>query len=137
MHATDDAFPHGPFLVSRTGGRLVPQDAARLPRLSFAWRGRACEMQVAASGLGFAAIAGHVPFTIEIGPARGELMEVISRMPETLPEGWKLSLTADSRLRLEASTPSEATAVTLLREMVRFALALDPYLDELERAGAG
>jgi hypothetical protein len=57
-------------------------------------------------------------------------------MPAELPEGWLLRLTADHRVALERHAPPRTTAVALLGEMVRFAMALDPYLERLEGVGA-
>jgi hypothetical protein len=53
-----------------------------------------------------------------------------------MPEGWLLRLTADHRVAVETQAPSRSTAVGMLGEMVRFAMALDPYLDRLEGVGA-
>jgi hypothetical protein len=38
---------------------------------------------------------------------------------------------------VEAEAPQRETAVELVGEMVRFALALDPWLDRIEEVGAG
>lgn len=133
--APDEAFPHGAFLVSKEG-RLAPLDPARPPALRFAWRGRDCEARLAGEGMHLAVTAGRVPFTIEVGPARAGVFEALRELRAELPAGWALTLTPEHRLRLETTAPADATAVSLLRELVRFALALDPYLDRLEEAGA-
>jgi hypothetical protein len=130
------AFPHGRFLISK-GGHLAAREGDRPPALRFAWRGRDCEAEITGSELRLTATAGRIPFTIEVGAARHAVFGALSDLPAELPEGWRLSLTPDHRLRLETQAASDATAVSVLREMVRFALALDPYLDRLEAAGAG
>lgn len=129
------SFSHRAFLVS-TEGRLSPLDPARPPEIRFAWRGRDCEARLTGSVVSLAVTAGRVPFTIEVGPARYSVFAALRGLRAGMPAGWTLALTPDSRLRLETTAPSDATAVSLLRELVRFALALDPYLDQLEEAGA-
>jgi hypothetical protein len=60
-------------------------------------------------------------------------------MPAELPDGWRLCLLPDHRLRLEAAQnlPAPITATGLVSALVGFALALDLYLDRLEAAGLG
>lgn len=126
-----DSFAHGPFRVSAEG-RMAPLDADhRAPRLRFSWRGRECEVQWKKDGLHLAAAAGRVPFTIEVGLARAEVLAAVAKLPEELPEGWNIALTPDSRLRLRAVAPTADGTVGLLAALVRFALALDPCLERL------
>ena len=70
------------------------------------------------------------------GAAAACAFAAAATLPPDLPEGWTLRLTPDHRLTVEAEAPLRATAVELVGEMVRFALALDPWLDRLEAAGA-
>ena len=42
-----------------------------------------------------------------------------------------------ARLLAAADSPAAPTATSVIAAMVRFALALDPYLDRLESATAG
>jgi hypothetical protein len=130
-----ETFPHGAFLVTQEG-RLSPLDPARPPEIRFAWRGRDCEARLEGEAMHLAVTAGRVPFTIEVGPARAGVYEALRGLRAEMPPGWALSVTPENRLRLETMAPSDATAVSMLRELVRFALALDPYLDRLEEAGA-
>jgi hypothetical protein len=126
---------HGPFLVSEDGF-LTP---LRQPALRFAWRGRGCEATFDECSVTLAAQAGAVPFTVEMPSARPGALAAIGTLPQDLPKGWRLRLLADHRIRLETDIPltGDATATALLRAMVGFALALDPYLDRLESAGVG
>jgi hypothetical protein len=128
----------GPFAV-QPDGVLRPRAAAPRPALRFAWRGRPFEaaMDGEEEGLRITAIAARVPSTAEHGPdhRRGTLA-ALADLPPSLPAGWRLALTPDHRVRLEAPAPLEAgcppTAVALIAAMVRFCLAVDPYLDRLE-----
>jgi hypothetical protein len=54
-------------------------------------------------------------------------------------EGWSMGLTPDHRIRFEADLAlvPPTNAPELVAALVRFVLALDPYLDRLEAAGAG
>jgi hypothetical protein len=56
-----------------------------------------------------------------------------------LPEGWQIGLTPDHRIRFEADLAlvPPTNSPELIAALVRFVLALDPYLDRLEGAGAG
>jgi hypothetical protein len=130
----------GPFAV-HPDGILRPRAPALRPALRFAWRGRPCEaaMHGPEEGLRITAIAARVPSTAEHGAEhrRGSLA-ALADLPPSLPAGWRLALTPDHRVRLEAPAPLEPgrapTAVALIAAMVRFCLALDPYLDRLEAA---
>ena len=62
----------------------------------------------------------------------------VAGLPENLPEGWHARLMPDHRIRIEAEAPMDcpSNVIELVSAMVRFALALDPYLDTLEAEGA-
>lgn len=128
----------GPFAV-HPSGVLAPRDSGRRPALRFAWRGRACEAELAGDAVRIAAIAARIPSTAEPGADRRGALAALAPLAAGLPEGWRMRLLPDHRIRLEATSPigSPPTAVGLITELVRFALALDPYLDRLEAAGAG
>lgn len=125
----------GPFAVGRDG-TLSPRSPDIRPALRFAWRGRACEALLAEGALRLRAVAGRIPSTAERDGDRAGTWRAVAALPPELPEGWRLRLTADHRLALEMETPAGETAVALLGDMVRFAMAMDPYLDRLEAAGA-
>lgn len=128
-----DPTPHGPFLVAHDG-QLTPVGR---PALRFAWRGRGCEAVVSAGQITLAAQAGAVPYTIERSAQRPAAFAALEALPAELPEGWRLRLLPDHRVRLEHAVELEGTttATALVSAMVGFALALDPYLDRLESAG--
>lgn len=129
----DGRLAHGPFLVEPDGA-LVP---LRPPVLRFAWRGRPCEALLTGGTLQLSASAGVVPYTAERAADRPGAFAAIAALPDGLPGGWRLRLLPDHRLLLEMQDelPTPTTAVALIGAMVRFALALDPYLDRLESAG--
>lgn len=125
----------GPFAVGRDGA-LSPRLPGLRPALRFAWRGRPCEALVTEDALRLRALAGRIPSTAEPNADRARTLRAVAELPPELPEGWQLRLTADHRLTLEMKAPARGTAVGMLGEMVRFAMAMDPYLDRLEAAGA-
>ncbi len=127
----------GPFVVSPEGTLLPRPDLSRRPSLRFAWRGRPCEAGVEAGSVTLTAIAGRIPSTAEPGADRRGALSGVAQLPADLPEGWRLRLTPDHRVRLETESAllTPPTAVRLVAEMVRFVLALDPCLDRLEVAG--
>ncbi len=132
-----DTITLGPFAVAPDGAltaRAAPCGAA----LRFAWRGRHCRAEFGEGAMRLAADAARIPSTAEPGSDRRRAFEALARLPAMLPEGWQARLMPDHRIRLEASAPlaSPASATALVSAMVRFALALDPYLDSLETEGA-
>jgi hypothetical protein len=128
----------GPFAIDRTG-TLSPRSAECRPALRFAWRGRHCEAAIGGGGVTLAAIAARIPSTAEPGADRERAFAAVAMLPRDLPPGWQLRLTADHRVLVEVAAALRAapTATSLLTAMVRFALALDPYLDTLEAGGVG
>ena len=125
----------GPFAVDRDG-TLKPREPGLRPAMRFAWRGRWCEAALAEEEVQLATLAGRIPSTAEAGADRPSAFEAFAALPGSLPPGWRARLLPDHRLRLEASAPlpEPPTVTELVAAMVRFALALDPYLDRLETA---
>jgi len=128
----------GPFAIDGHGA-LSPRSNERRPALHFAWRGRRCEAEVDGTGVQLTAFAARIPSTAEPGADRERAFAAVALLPRDLPPGWRLCLTPDHRIRVETAErlPQAATATSLVTAMVRFALALDPYLDTLEAEGAG
>ncbi len=124
---------HGPFEIE-PDGRLR---TLRPPRLRFAWRGRVVEAELEEGGVALSALAGALPYTAEDPGARPVAAAAVALLPAELPAGWRLRVTAEHRLRLEAvmPLPGGTTAVLLVTAMAGFAIALDPYLDRLDSAG--
>jgi hypothetical protein len=133
-----EAITLGPFTVA-PDGVLQPRQAELRPALRFAWRGRACEAALEGEDLRLATVAARVPSTAEPGADRPGAFAALASLPRSLPPGWRLDLLPDHRVRLEttASLGAPPTATALIAAMVRFALAMDPYLDSLESACGG
>jgi hypothetical protein len=130
----------GPFAVAPEGGLVPLPDAPEPPTLRFAWRGRRCDAVLEGAGtLRLAAIATRIPSTADPCADRGAAFAAVAAMRPSLPEGWRMHLLPDHRVRVQAmaSIASPATATGLVAALVRFALDLDPYLATLEAAGTG
>ncbi len=123
----------GPFAVERDG-TLQPRVPGLRPAMRFAWRGRRCEAALTSEEVHLAAVAARIPSTAEARADRPGAFETIATLPGSLPPGWRARLLPDHRVMLEAAAPlpEPPTAVELVAAMVRFALALDPYLDRLD-----
>ncbi len=129
-----DTVAHGPFLIE-PGGQLR---TLRPPALRFAWRGCPCEAVMQGAALQIAVIAGRVPFTAEGAARRLPVLGALNQLPGALARGWRLRLLPDHRVQLEAESMLEQPSTAgLVAALVRFALALDPYLDRLAEAGLG
>lgn len=128
----------GPFSIDPSG-TLAPRAPGLRPELRFAWRGRPCQAALGADEVLLAAIAARIPSTADPAADRPGALAALARLPPGMPEGWRLRLLPDHRVCLEARETLDGppTAVALLTRLVRFALALDPYLERLEAAGAG
>jgi hypothetical protein len=125
----------GPFAVA-PDGTLSPRAPGLNPAIRFAWRGRVCDASMQEGSLRLRAMAGRIPSTAEAGADRHFTARAVADMPAGMPVGWRLRLTADHRVALETQAAAQTTAVSLLSELVRFAMALDPHLDRLEGVGA-
>ena len=126
----------GPFAVSHDGALSLRQLASPAS-MRFSWKGRDCEAKLERNRLSFSVIAGRIPSSAEPGADRGETFTALARLPREMPVGWTLRLTPDHRLRVESECEPQHSAPSIVGAMVRFALALDPYLDRLDAAGAG
>lgn len=132
-----NSFTLGPFAIDPPG-TLAPRDAGQRPALRFAWRGRPCEAELGTGEVRISAIAARMPSTAGRTAGRAGALAALAALPPLMPEGWTMRLLPDHRISLESAEPLAAptTAVGLVTRLVRFALALDPYLDRLEAAGA-
>ena len=119
--------------------RWRPGALRRAPALRFSWRGRPCEAGLADGQVSLAAAAGAVPYTAERGADRPPVFAAINALATALRVGWRLRVLPNHRLRVEAQAglPAPITTVALVTALVRFVLALDPYLERLELAGVG
>ena len=126
----------GSFAIDPSG-TLTPRAPGLQPELRFAWRGRPCRAALTEDELHLAAIAGRIPSTADPMANRPGALAALAELPTAMPDGWRLSLLPDHRVCLETREALDGppTAVTLVTRLVRFALALDPYLERLEAAG--
>ena len=120
-------------------GRLAPKQADRPLEFTFDWRGRRCRAELSAEGLVVETDAARIPSTTEGRDVRQASFATLAALNPGLPEGWRMGLTPDHRIRFEADLAlvPPTNAPELVAALVRFVLALDPYLDRLEAAGAG
>ena len=126
----------GRFAVAPDGA-IIPRRDPDPPALRFAWRGRPCQARIDTGSIRLAADAARIPSTADPGADRPRAFAALAALPGRLPPGWTLRLLADHRIRLEAEAPFDrpSNATALVAALVRFALALDPYLDTLEAEG--
>ncbi|WP_255569185.1 hypothetical protein [Roseomonas alba] len=133
-----DTIELGRFAVAPDGG-LTPRPKPEAPALRFAWRGRPCAAQFDLGSIHLSADAARIPSTADRPQDRPRAFAALAGLPRHLPDGWRARLLPDHRIRIEAEAPMDnpSNATALVAAMVRFALALDPYLDALEAEGAG
>lgn len=118
-------------------GALAPDPPAR-PALRFAWRGRGCTAELAPEGLLLSTWAARVPSSALAADRRSAVLAALPGIARSLPEGWRLRLSADHRILVQAASAAAypTSMAALLSDLVRFALALDPLCDALDAAGA-
>lgn len=131
-----ETIPLGPFAVTPEGA-LAPREPHPAPCLHFAWRGRACQAQIAHEGVRMAVDAGRIPSTADPGADRRRAFAALAELPDHLPPGLQARLLPDHRIRVEATAPVAVPAnpIALVSALVRFALQIDPWLDRLEADG--
>ncbi len=139
----DAPFMLGPFSVD-AAGRLAPRDAEALPAFMFRWRQRVVRARLTQAvpdtgRLVLGAVLSRVPSTADTSDVsqRVQSFTALHWLPRQLPACWRLLLTPDHRILLEAQTDIalQITATGLLVELSCFLLALAPYLDLLEALG--
>jgi hypothetical protein len=133
-----DTIELGRFAVAPDGA-LTPRSMPEPPALRFAWRGRRCEAHFDPGCIRLEADAARIPSTAERPFDRPRAFAAVAGLAHSMPSGWRAQLMPDHRIRIEAEAPMDAPSnvTALVSAMVRFALALDPYLDTLEAEGAG
>ncbi len=125
----------GPFNVA-PDGTLSRRAPDLQPIVRYAWRGRPCAASVTDEALTLSGYAGRIPSTAERGADRAAALEALGDLRQELPDGTELHLLPDHRMVLRHAAPPVGGAISLVSEMVRFAMAMDPYLDRLAAAGA-
>jgi hypothetical protein len=128
----------GPFTVL-ADGTISPAEPELAPRFGYRWRGRRIAARLLPGArIGFSVGLARVPFTAEDAAARRRLLESLPALRSALAEGWRLSLSPDHGIHLEAEAElgGAPTATRLVTAATLFVLALDPVLDLLEEEGA-
>jgi hypothetical protein len=120
-------------------GRLAPKLGDRPVEFTFDWRGRRCGVELSSEGLVVEIDAAPIPSTAEGRDQRQASFATLAALTPGISDGWRLGLTPDHRILFEADLAllKPTNSPELIAALVRFVLALDPYLDRLEAAGAG
>lgn len=131
-----DTIELGRFAVAPDGA-LTARHLPEPPALRFAWRGRPCQAHFDPGVIRLEADAARIPSTADRPGDRPRAFAAVAALPRRLPAGWQARLLPDHRIRIEAEAPMDnpSNATALVAALVRFALALDPYLDALEADG--
>lgn len=139
--AFDAPFALGPFTVD-AAGRLAPLGPEASPGFLFRWRDRLVRARImqpdaAAGQLMLQVPLGRVPSSARASAARPDSFALVRLLGQHAPQGWRVRLLPDHRVRLEteASLMLPITAVALLVEVTRFLLELAPYLDMFDERG--
>lgn len=125
----------GPFKIA-PDGRLQPREPAMRPVVRYGWRGRPCAAELAGDVLRLVSVVGRIPSTAERGRDRAATVQALVALRHRMPQGVELRLLPDHRVVLRRQARRPDGAIQLVSEMTRFALALDPALEELAAAGA-
>jgi hypothetical protein len=133
----------GPFHVGADGA-LEPSSANSAPKFTCRWRNRTVHASMLPGDqsnwrLQMRALLTRVPSSARPPEAARRLASfaLLRDLPATMPDGWRIGLSADHRVMLEAERRAwlPLTATTLISEITLFLLALSPYLDVLDEAG--
>lgn len=138
-------FKLGPFTVDAEG-RLSPCQPGAAPAFLFRWHGRVVRSRLAQFGtaeMGLVLQAemalGRVPSTARVTDEteRPRSFALLRWLTRVMPAGWRVRLSPDHRVWLEAETPIglPITAAALVTQITCFALDLAPYLDLLDETG--
>ncbi len=125
----------GPFLVA-PDGRLQPHEPALRPVVRYGWRGHPCAAELTDQELRLVSVVGRVPSTADRGRDRGAVVRALVGLRGRMPAGVELRVLPDHRVVLRRQARRPDGAIQLVAEMTRFALAMDPALDELAAVGA-
>jgi hypothetical protein len=128
----------GSFLVDETG-RISPRVTERPPSFSVRWRGRRIGVRLQDDRIALRASLGMVPSTAALPnhALRARSFEAVQWLSSRLPTGWRVEVPPDYRVNIEAETMAGMlpTAISLIAEVTRFILELDPFLDFLDEHG--
>jgi hypothetical protein len=130
--------PLGPFLVLENGS-LALRHTHNPPNYSFTWRDRRFGVSIHQDRMVLGGAVGRLPSTSSDGSQRQRATALLRALPRALPEGWRLQLLPDHRIRIEAEhvmhMPSTASA--LITPVVRLLLRAAPLIDLVTECGLG
>lgn len=138
-------FKLGPFTVDAEG-RLSPRQPGAAPAFLFRCHGRVVRSRLAQFGAAETGLVlqaevalGWVPSTAGVNDEteRRRSFALVHWLTRVVPAGWRVRLSPDHRVWLEAETPIglPITAAALVTRIACFALDLAPYLDLLDETG--
>ena len=132
-----DTIELGGFAVAPDGA-LTPRGLPDPRRCASPGAGDPARPMSMPAGSGWRVDAARIPSTAERPADRPRAFAAVAGLPRNLPTGWQARLLPDHRIRIAAEAPMDcpSNVTALVAAMVRFALALDPYLDALEAEGA-
>lgn len=134
----DMPLPLGPFLIEEDG-RLQLRRPDTKPAFWFLWQGRRVDAKLGAGGVTLSMLIGRVPSSIRQPEVREPAFALLRALPSTLPEGWKMRLTPEHTIWVQAfdKVALPATISGLIEPLVRFLLSVSPYLEMIEQGGLG
>lgn len=125
----------GPFHVL-PDGRLQPRESTARPVVRYGWRGRSCAAELTEDALRLVSVVGRIPSTADRGRNRAATVKALVALRHRMPAGVELRVLPDHRVVLRRQARRPDGAIELVSEMTRFALAMDPALEELAAVGA-
>jgi hypothetical protein len=130
--------PLGPFLVLENGG-LALRLPKSPPNFSFSWRERRFVVCIHHDRMVLGGPVGRLPSTSSDGSQRAHATALLRALSRALPEGWRLHLLPDHRIRIEAEHVMHmpTTASALMTPVVRLLLRAAPLMDLLAECGLG
>ncbi len=103
------------------------------------WRGRRIGVRLQHDRIALRASLGMVPSTAALPDRalRARSLEAVQWLSSRLPAGWRVEVPPDYRVNIGAETliRMPPTATSLIAEVTRFILELDPFLDFLDEHG--
>jgi len=135
----------GPFRIDHAG-LLSPATPERFPTFGVRWRNRRVVVRMrrrseqdAAHGLLEMQVSlGRVPSSAgRDSGLRQQALAVTASLRRLGPASWAFRLLADHAVQIDTSVPIAlpVSMTSLVGELTRFLLTLDPYLDALETVG--
>ena len=128
--------PLGPFLVLENGSLALRRPNSP-PNFSFSWRDRRFAVSVHHDRMIVGGAVGRLPSTSSGGGQRERATALLRALSRALPEGWRLQLLPDHRIRIEAEHAMHmpTTASALMTPVVRLLLRAAPLMDLIGECG--